>query len=201
MLERGGNAADAVLAATTMLCISEPMSTGNDAFAIVWDGQRWSPCRPTPRRRDAATPQKAVTESAGGRVYLCAVDHAGMAVSFIQSLYFGFGSGVVVPGTGVVLHNRGACFAVSGTVVPGRRPYHTIPGMAALDRPRFRVDGDLARLEEDLWPRVVELRALGFGVVESDDRSEFGGGQAIMVEGSALLGGSDARKDGYAAGF
>jgi gamma-glutamyltranspeptidase/glutathione hydrolase len=67
-------------------------------------------------------------------VYLCAVDEDGMAVSLVQSLFERFGSGVVAPGTGVVLNNR--CFgsAVSGEVVPGRRPYHTIiPGMLLRD--------------------------------------------------------------------
>jgi gamma-glutamyltranspeptidase/glutathione hydrolase len=62
------------------------------------------------------------------------VDEDGMAVSFIQSLFAAFGSGVTVPGTGVVLHNRGACFNVSGGVRPGRRPFHTIiPGLLVRD--------------------------------------------------------------------
>jgi gamma-glutamyltranspeptidase/glutathione hydrolase len=70
----------------------------------------------------------------GDTVYLCAVDEDGMAVSFIQSLFAAFGSGVTVPGTGVVLHNRGACFNVSGGVRPGRRPFHTIiPGLLVRD--------------------------------------------------------------------
>src|SRR6201981_3963886 len=57
-----------------------------------------------------------------------------MAVSFIQSLFARFGSGLVAPGTGVVLQNRGACFAIQGEVVPGARPYHTIiPGMLLRD--------------------------------------------------------------------
>ena len=43
--------------------------------------------------------------------------------------------------------------------------------------------------------------SLGYQVVRNDDVSGFGGGQAILVDGEALLGGSDARKDGYAAGF
>src|SRR5262249_23574511 len=78
----------------------------------------------------AATPG----EPGGGTVYLCAVDGDGMAVSLVQSLFYGFGSGVVAPGTGVALHNRAACFAVAGAVEPGRRPYHTIiPGLIARD--------------------------------------------------------------------
>jgi gamma-glutamyltranspeptidase/glutathione hydrolase len=72
---------------------------------------------------------------------------------------------------------------------------------AALDRPRFRVDGRSVRLEEGLWGRADEVAGLGLDVVRSDERSEFGGGQAIVRHGDAWLGGSDARKDGYAAGF
>src|SRR5205814_2070403 len=70
----------------------------------------------------------------GSTTYLCAVDRERMAVSFIQSLYDVFGSRVVAPGTGVLLQNRGAGFAISGRVEPGRRPYHTIiPGMVFRD--------------------------------------------------------------------
>src|SRR5207302_2177426 len=49
----------------------------------------------------------ATAEPGGGTVYLCAVDRDRMAVSFIQSNYEGFGSGLVAPGTGVALQNRG----------------------------------------------------------------------------------------------
>ena len=78
--------------------------------------------------------QPGAAEPGGGTVYLCAVDGEGTAVSFIQSLFGSFGAGIVAPGTGVVLQNRGACFARTGRVEPGRRPYHTIiPGMLLRD--------------------------------------------------------------------
>src|SRR5690606_16216242 len=56
---------------------------------------------------DAARTPTAGLPSQGGTVYLTAADSSGMMVSFIQSNYQGFGSGVVVPGTGIALHNRG----------------------------------------------------------------------------------------------
>ena len=75
-----------------------------------------------------------VAEPAGGTVCVCAVDGDGMAVTLLQSLYEAFGSGVVAGGTGVVLNNRAAGFAVQGEVVGGTRPYHTlIPGMLTRD--------------------------------------------------------------------
>ncbi|MEO5700472.1 MAG: gamma-glutamyltransferase family protein [Casimicrobiaceae bacterium] len=74
----------------------------------------------------------------GGTVYLCAADGDGMMVSLIQSNYMGFGSGVVVPGTGISLQNRGAGFTLElrhpNEVGGGKRPYHTIiPGFLTQD--------------------------------------------------------------------
>lgn len=66
----------------------------------------------------------------GGTIYLAAADERGMMVSFIQSNYMGFGSGVVVPGYGLSLQNRGHGFSLDpaspNVVAPGKRPFHTI---------------------------------------------------------------------------
>jgi gamma-glutamyltranspeptidase/glutathione hydrolase len=69
----------------------------------------------------------------GGTVYLATADAEGNMVSYIQSNFQGFGSGMVVPGTGIALHNRGLCFSLDpahpNCLTPGMRPYHTIiPG-------------------------------------------------------------------------
>jgi gamma-glutamyltranspeptidase/glutathione hydrolase len=74
----------------------------------------------------------------GGTILLCAADSNGGMVSFIQSQYEGFGSGVVVPGTGIAMNNRGACFTLEdghpNQVAGGKRPYHTIiPGFVTTE--------------------------------------------------------------------
>ncbi|MBB5214511.1 gamma-glutamyltransferase family protein [Parapusillimonas granuli] len=87
------------------------------------------------RRAAQIDPSRASTPAAGlpgqgGTVYLAAADAGGMMVSFIQSNYHGFGSGVVVPETGIALHNRGRGFSLApghrNQVGPGKRPMHTI---------------------------------------------------------------------------
>ena len=94
------------------------------------------------QRRAAISPEEALTDVTYGRpapnadtVYLTAVDGEGNACSFINSLYQGFGTGMVVPGTGIVLQNRGALFSLDSAhpnFLQGRkRPYQTIiPAMA-----------------------------------------------------------------------
>ena len=92
---------------------------------------------------------------AGGTIYLSAADERGMMVSFIQSNYMGFGSGVVVPGTGIALQNRGCGFSMDprspNAVAGGKRPFHTII-------PAFVTQRDAARV----WP------VMSFGVMGGD---------------------------------
>ena len=82
-------------------------------------------------------------DDSGDTVYLTAVDRWGNAVSWIQSLFAGFGSGLLEPETGIVLHNRGALFNLEtghpNIIAPGKRPYHTLTPMMAL-----RGDGSFA---------------------------------------------------------
>lgn len=77
-----------------------------------------------------ANPRPAPMGTSPDTVYLCTADAAGMMVSMIQSNYRGFGSGVVVPGTGISLQNRGAGFSLEpghpNEVAGGKRPFHTI---------------------------------------------------------------------------
>ncbi|TYR81669.1 gamma-glutamyltransferase [Priestia megaterium] len=89
-------------------------------------------------KRRALIGEKAIVPKAGqpahsGTVYLATADSEGNMVSFIQSNYTGFGSGLVVPGTGIALQNRGHNFSLDPThdnrLEPGKKTYHTIiPG-------------------------------------------------------------------------
>lgn len=78
------------------------------------------------------------TPAKGGTVYLAAADGEGNMVSYIQSNFAGFGSGLVVPGTGISLHNRGLTFSLDPShdnyLEPGKKTYHTIiPGFLTKD--------------------------------------------------------------------
>ncbi|MEZ6234225.1 MAG: gamma-glutamyltransferase family protein [Phycisphaerales bacterium] len=81
-------------------------------------------------RLDAAQHYTSRVATDHGTVYLAAADARGMMVSYIQSNYMGFGSGIVPPGTGISMQNRGACFVTTpghpNQVAGGKKPYHTI---------------------------------------------------------------------------
>jgi gamma-glutamyltranspeptidase/glutathione hydrolase len=88
--------------------------------------------------RKRAQDFKHGTPPRAGTVYLTAADADGRMVSLIQSNYMGFGSGIVVPGTGISLQNRGTGFSLQpdhpNRVGPGKRPFHTIiPGFVTRD--------------------------------------------------------------------
>lgn len=111
----------------------------------------------------------------GGTVCLSAADENGMMISFIQSNYAGFGSGVVIPGTGIHLQNRGGGFTMQkghpNAVGPNKRPFHTIiPGfLMAGNEPRmaFGVMGGMMQaqghlqmtLRTQLWGQDVQSAA------------------------------------------
>ncbi|MBK8249975.1 MAG: gamma-glutamyltransferase [Gemmatimonadetes bacterium] len=79
----------------------------------------------------------------GDTVYLSVIDKDGNAVSLIQSLFAAFGSGRMVPGTGIVLHNRGSLYELDPShpniIAPGKRPFHTLSPAMVLN-----ADGSVA---------------------------------------------------------
>ena len=81
-------------------------------------------------------------------IWMGAADSSGLVVSYIQSLYWEFGSGVVLPATGVLMQNRGASFSLDpralNTLAPGRLPFHTLnPALAVLNDGRVMAYGTM----------------------------------------------------------
>lgn len=117
--------------------------------------------------RDRALPWPAAPE-AGDTVWLGAIDRNGLAVSFIQSIYFEFGSGCVLPETGITWQNRGASFSLAGngprTLGPGRKPFHTLnPALARFNDGRTMVYGTMGGEGQPQTQAAIFTRYAHFG--------------------------------------
>ncbi|MBW3093494.1 gamma-glutamyltransferase family protein [Bifidobacterium sp. 82T10] len=109
------------------------------------------------------------TPSTSGTVYLCCADCEGNMVSYIQSNYMGFGSGIVVPGTGIAVQNRGADFALDPSLAnalkPGKRTYHTIiPGFLMRDGRPVGPFGVMGAYMQPQGHVQVAMNAIDFGM-------------------------------------
>lgn len=127
----------------------------------------------------------------GDTVYLCAADAGGTMVSYIQSNYFAFGSGVVVPGTGMSLQNRGNGFSLEpahpNLVGPGKRPYHTIiPGFVTKDGAPHMAFGVMGGAMQPQGHAQMVLRIFGCGqnpqAAADAPRWQVTDGRGVMVE-------------------
>jgi gamma-glutamyltranspeptidase/glutathione hydrolase len=137
---------------------------GYDREAELFDGASGSRLLEADRleaRRSAIDPLRrtgpAVASADGGTIHLCAVDADGMGVSLIQSNAAGWGCRLVVPGTGIFLHNRGIGFNLSpghpAELAPGRRPPHTLaPALVTSGEDLVAVLGTMGG---DIQPQVV----------------------------------------------
>ena len=104
----------------------------------------------------------------GDTVWLGAIDGEGRAASFIQSLYWEFGSGVVLPETGILWQNRGTSFALdpaaANPLMPGRKPFHTlIPALSRLTGGRTMVWGTMGGEGQPQTQAAVFTRHVLFG--------------------------------------
>jgi gamma-glutamyltranspeptidase/glutathione hydrolase len=102
------------------------------------------------READAISMNRAasypVAPANGDTVWMGAIDASGLAVSYIQSIYWEYGSGCVLPRTGVLMQNRGVSFSLDANAInplaPGRRPFHTLnPALASFNDGRVMAYG------------------------------------------------------------
>ena len=117
------------------------------------------------RKTALAWPQPA---KPGDTVWLGAIDGEGRAVSFIQSVYWEFGSGVVLPGSGICWQNRGTSFSLDpsrqNALVPHRRPFHTIqPAMAILRDGRVMPYGTMGGEGQPQTQAMIYTRHVMYG--------------------------------------
>jgi len=138
-----------------------------------------------------------------GTVYLSVVDKDRLAVSFINSVYDGFGSAIVTPATGIALQNRGACFVTDpghpNCIGPGKRPLHTIiPAMARKDG---RIDMSFGVMGGDYQPMGHTTVAVNRYVYGMDPQGAIDWPRCFPKGGQVLVeaGITEAQRRGLAA--
>ncbi|MGE5771384.1 MAG: gamma-glutamyltransferase family protein, partial [Hyphomicrobiales bacterium] len=104
----------------------------------------------------------------GDTIWMGAADSNGLVVSYIQSLYWEFGSGCVLPATGIIMQNRGASFSLDpkalNALAPGRRPFHTLnPALALLKDKRIVAYGTMGGDGQPQTQAAVFTRYVTFG--------------------------------------
>ncbi len=115
----------------------------------------------------------------GDTVWMGAIDAAGRAVSFIQSIYWEYGSGCVLPTTGILLQNRGFSFSLDAKALnplaPGRRPFHTLnPALAVFKDGRIMPYGSMGGDGQPQFQAQIFTRNLfGIPLMEAIDRPRF----------------------------
>jgi gamma-glutamyltranspeptidase len=138
----------------------DPQALLNDGAALDAMAARIDPCRALPWPRPP---------SSGDTTWFSAIDEKGRVASVIQSLYFEFGSGVVLPCTGIVWQNRGASFRLAkegwNALRPRRKPFHTLnPALARFDDGRVMAYGTMGGEGQPQTQAAVFTRYARFGM-------------------------------------
>ncbi|MCP9320959.1 gamma-glutamyltransferase family protein [Acetobacter persici] len=146
---------------------------GDPVYMTVEAQQTLNDAAALDRMAAAIDPRKAAPwpypSQAGDTVWMGAIDADGVAVSMIQSTYFEFGSGVVLPQTGIVWQNRGSSFRLAeegwNVLRPGRKPFHTLnPAAARFEDGRVMVYGTMGGEGQPQTQAAVFTRYAQYGM-------------------------------------
>jgi gamma-glutamyltranspeptidase/glutathione hydrolase len=188
--------------------VADPAFMRVDASSLIDKGfARELAGKIDPRKR--VKPPHAPTPSSD-TIYLTVVDRDRMVVSFINSLFSEFGSGIATEKGGILLHNRGACFAVDpdhpNAIGPSKRPMNTI--IPALGGRGGRCELAFGVMGAHFQPMghahlITNLVDYGMDLQAAVRERPWGGAQAIAIDWrrGVLTGASDGRKDGCAIGY
>jgi len=155
--------------------------------------QQYADLRRSLIRDDEALLPTAGDPACGGTVYLCTADDQGNMVSYIQSNYAGFGSGIVIPGTAIALQNRGANFSLDpasdNCLEGGKQAYHTIiPGFLMKDGKPVGPFGVMGGFMQPQGHLQVLINAIDFGMNPQEcldaPRFQWVGDKKIQLEPS-----------------
>jgi oxamate amidohydrolase len=182
-------------AAKRAYAIRDRVVTDFDHLAV--DPARFLTPERLAREADAVKPNRAAgwpfAKDDGDTIWMGAIDGSGLAVTFIQSLYWEYGSGLVLPKTGILWQNRGMAFSLDPQALnplqPGRRPFHTLnTPLAVFDDGRVVSYGAMGGDGQPQFQAQVFFRAIRYGlpVSEALDRPRFLFGRTWGASSSTL---------------
>jgi oxamate amidohydrolase len=145
--------------------VADPDAMTEDPAAYLTDAALEERAAMVDRRRAAPWHRDM---GKGDTVWMGAADRSGIVVSYIQSLYWEFGSGVVLPDVGILLQNRGSSFTVQSglnRIAPGKRPFHTLnPALCRLHDGRVMAYGCMGGEAQPQIQAAIFTRHVRFGM-------------------------------------
>jgi gamma-glutamyltranspeptidase/glutathione hydrolase len=153
--------------------ITDPARLDHDMLAFLDADRLDREAEAISRTRAAAFP---LAWGEGDTIWMGAIDAKGVAVSYIQSIYWEYGSGCVLPRTGIHWQNRGVSFSLDpkarNPLTPGRKPFHTLnPALAAFDDGRVMSYGSMGGDGQPQFQAAIFTRhaLFGMGIAEAID--------------------------------
>ncbi|WP_230531425.1 gamma-glutamyltransferase family protein [Microvirga roseola] len=179
--------------ATRDRAVADPMNLVHDPAAFLEASVLEREAALIDMRRAASFPLPRPID--GDTIWMGAIDKDGLAVSYIQSIFWAYGSGCLLPATGILWHNRGSAFSLDpaspNRLEPGHRPFHSLnPGLAVFDDGRVLSFGTMGgETQPQFLGQIFTRYAFGMGLADALEASRWlidkrmrGSGAMLKVE-------------------